>query len=293
MTIFRFRRAAALIAVCVFMCAGVFAQSGAKSDNHIEVIGKILAIDPIKGDVTMRLEFFPNGNFASEDGSLAKTLKFDTVSSNGKQEVTFEKGKRIPPAEVVLNMYDGVVEDYPFDAHKANLVFFFTVKPDKPAEKPKDAAPTDEEPKPAADAEEETEVEVPFTLTFTPSMPGYTITTEKSKDSDDTYIDLEMKIVRSGMVKTFSLFVSAMMAFVTIAVVIFVLTVVFKDRKVEIAMMSFIATLLFAFVAVRNSQPAVPPVGILTDYLSFFWAEAVLALCLLTMVFTWIRRSGK
>lgn len=287
---FQFKSAALLLAVCAFLCATASAQSGAK--NEIEAIGKIISIDPIKGDVTIRMEFFPHGSFEKEDGTLGKTIKFDTFSSNGKQEITFDKGKRISPTEIVLNMYDGVVEDYPFDTHKANLVMFFTVKPDKPADKPKEAAPTEGEKKPE-EAVEETEVEVPFTLTFAPTMPGYTITTAKSKDSDETFIDLEMTIVRSGMVKIFSVFVSLLMILVTIAVVVFTGTVVLKDRKVEIAMMSFIGTLLFAFVAVRNSQPAVPPVGILTDYLSFFWAEAVLAICLLTMIFTWVMRPNK
>lgn len=289
---FQIKRAAAVLAIGAFFFATAFAQSGAKTEDSIEAIGKVLSIDPIKGDVTVRMEFFPHGSFEKEDGTLAKTIKFDTVSSNGKQEITFEKGKRIPPAEIVLNMYDGVVEDYPFDAHKANLVMFFTVKPDKPAEKPKEAAPAEDAPKPE-ESVEETEVEVPFTLSFAPTMPGYSIMTQKSKDSDDSFIDLEMTIVRSTMVKIFSVFVSLLMILVTLAVVIFTGTVVLKDRKVEIAMMSFIATLLFAFVAVRNSQPAVPPVGILTDYLSFFWAEAILAICLLTMVFTWILRPTK
>ncbi|MBK7708174.1 MAG: DUF4436 family protein [Acidobacteria bacterium] len=264
----------------------------ANSENYIHVLGKVLSIDPIKGDVTVRLEFDAYGNFANEDGTLKKTLKFDTVSSNGKQEIVFEKGKRVSPTEVVLNMYDGVVEDYPFDTHKATLSFYFTVKPDKPAEKPKEAN-TEPEAKQETNEEEETEIEVPFKLDFAPSMPGYTITTEKSKESDATYLDLEMTIVRATMVKVFSVFVSLLMVLVTLAVVIFVITVVFKDRKVEMAMMSFIATLLFAFVAIRNSQPAVPPVGITADYIAFFWAEAVLALCLLTMIFTWILRPNK
>lgn len=292
MRMIQIKRAALAFAVCALLSVGVFAQSDAQGGDSIEAIGKVLSIDPIKGDVTIRMEFFPQGKFQKEDGTLSKTIKFDTVSSNGKQEITFEKGKRISPTEIVLNLYDGVVEDYPFDTHKANLVMFFTVKPDKPAEKPKEAAATEADQKPE-ETVDETEVEVPFTLAFAPTMPGYSITTEKSKDSDASYIDLEMTIVRSSMVKVFSVFVSLLMILVTIAVVIFTGTVVLKDRKVEIAMMSFIGTLLFAFVAVRNSQPAVPPVGILTDYLSFFWAEAVLAICLLTMIFTWVMRPNK
>ena len=267
-----------------------------KHADYIETVAKVLSIDPIKGDVTLRLEFLPHGNLIKEDGMLARNVKFDINSSNGKQEITFEKGKRMTPTEAVLNMYDGSVTDYPFDRHKADLIFWFAAKPDKPADKPKTAeenpaAETKPETKPQ-EAVEESEAEIPFTLDFVPVMAGYKIETAKNKDSDDTFADIEMTIARSPMVKFFSVFVMLMMWGVSLAVLGLVLAVVIRGRKVEIAMFSFIATLIFSFVAVRNAQPAVPPVGILTDYLSFFGAEVVLALSLLTIIFTWLIRPA-
>ncbi|MEP6903706.1 MAG: DUF4436 family protein [Actinomycetota bacterium] len=277
-------------------------DANAKKENYIEVVAKVLSIEPIKGDVNVRLEFEPHGSFTKEDGTLARNLKLDINSSNGKQEITFEKGKRLTPTEAVLNMYDGNVTNYPFDKHQADLIFWFSVKPDKPAEKPKTteenpaAKPTDEKPvsetKPATDETDEEEVEVPISFEFTPSLAGYKIESAKHKDSDETYVDTGMKISRSPMVIFFSVFVMLLMWAVSIAVLFLVLSVVVRGRKVEIAMFSFIATLLFAFATVRNSQPAVPPIGTLSDYISFFWAEVILALCLLTILFTWLLRPA-
>lgn len=272
------------------------AQDKNKTD-FIEVVAKVLSIDPIKGDVSVRLEFEPNGSFAKEDGTLARNIKFDINSSNGKQEVSFEKGKRMSPTEAILNMYDGSVTDYPFDSHKSELIFWFTAKPEKPADKPKTseenpATETKSETKPETSTEDD-EVDIPFTLDFTPQMAGYTIETSKSKDSDDNYVDIEMTIARSSMVKFFSVFVMILMWGVSIAVLLLILSVVVRGRKVEIAMFSFIATLLFAFVALRNSQPAVPPIGTFSDYSSFFWVEVILALSLMTVIFTWLMRPVK
>ncbi len=268
-------------------------NTSANKDDHIEVVAKILSIDAIKGDVTVRLEFIPNGNFVKEDGTLARTLKLDINSSNGKQEIVFEKGKRLTPIEAVLNMYNGEVTDYPFDKHQADLAFWFSVKPDKPAEKPKttEENPAGETKPMAADAADD-EVEVPISLEFRPALAGYKIETSKYQDSDETYIDMGMKISRSPMVTFFSIFVMILMWAVSIAVLLLVLSIVVRGRKVEIAMFSFIATLLFAFVAVRNSQPAVPPIGTSSDYISFFWAEVILALSLLTILFTWLLRPA-
>lgn len=263
--------------------------------DFIEVVAKVLLIDPIKGDVSVRLEFEPHGNFSKEDGTLARNVKFDINSSNGKQEVSFEKGKRMTPTEAILNMYDGSVTDYPFDKHKAELIFWFSVKPEKSADKPKttEVNPSDEsktETKPETSVEETEEVEVPFTLDFAPTLAGYQIESAKSKDSDDTFVDIEMTIARSSMVKFFSVFVMLLMWGVSLAVLFLVLSIVVRGRKVEIAMFSFISTLIFAFVAVRNSQPAVPPIGTFSDYSAFFWAEVILALSLLTIIFTWLMR---
>lgn len=271
--------------------------------DYIEVLGKILSIDVVKGDVSVRLEFIPHGKFFKEvDGTLTQNLKFDINSSNGKQEITFEKGKRMNPTEAVLNMYDGDISDYPFDAHKADLVFYFTAKPDKPAEKPKT---TEEKPKTTEEnpttetktekpvEEELTEVEIPFTLDFAPALAGYNITSAKSKDSDDTFMDMELTITRGSMAKFFSVFVMILMWAITIVVASLAFSVVFRDRKPEIAMFSFIATLLFAFVTLRNGLPFAPPIGINFDYLSFFLAEIILAVCLVSIVATWILRPAK
>ena len=53
------------------------------------------------------------------------------------------------------------------------------------------------------------------------------------------------------------------------------------------------AALLFAFATVRNAQPGTPPIGTYSDFISFFWAEVIIALCLVVLVFTWLLRPAK
>ena len=278
--------------------------STSNQKDHIEVSAKILSIDAIKGDVTARLEFSPDGKFAKEDGTLTRTIKLDINSSNGKQEIIFDKGKRMPPTEALLNMYSitdsGSVYDYPFDKHQADLTFFFTVKPDKPADKPKtenkDEATksteekVDHETKPAV-TEEEDFVEVPITLHFAPQLAGFKIESAKTKESDDTYVDIEMKISRSSTVVVFSTLLMIVMWAMALAVLFMCITVV-SGRKVELAMFSFIAALIFAFATIRNNQPGVPPIGTTSDFLSFFWAEIILALSLLIILIMWLVRPA-
>jgi ABC-type multidrug transport system fused ATPase/permease subunit len=138
----------------------------------------------------------------------------------------------------------------------------------------------------ASDADDD----IPIAVDFYGSIPGMKITARKTDDSDDNYVGLEMTISRSATVLFFSLFITFLMWGATIAVMLLVLSIIFRGRKIEVGMFSFLSALLFAMVAVRNSQPGVPPIGAFSDFISFFWAEVILALCLMTIIFTWLLR---
>src|SRR5882724_11190912 len=284
---------------------------GEKDPNHIEVDIKLVSIDPNKGDIVARLEFLPKGHFTTDDGStLARDLKLFVNSATVKQEMDFPKGKRMNPTEVVVSMYDGLVTDYPFDKHKGYLELYFlpgkvSVKDEKKTEaaKPPEAIATpapatgeeqkkeEGEKKPAA-AEKEEDI-IPVGVDFEGSIPGFKIDAAKSRDSDEGLVGIEMTIARASTTKFFSLFVMVMMWGLTIAVLLLTLSCVLRRRKVELAMFSFTAALLFAFAAVRNAQPGTPPIGTYSDFISFFWAEVHIALCLVVLVFTWLLRPAK
>lgn len=284
---------------------------GEKDPSHIEVDVKLVSIDPNKGDVVARMEFLPKGHFTTDEGStLARDLKLFVNSATGKQELEFPKGKRMNPMEVVVNMYDGLVTDYPFDKHSAYLEFYFVPgkeeKKNEAAAKPAAPAPTPAPPEAAAGEEpkkeegekkpaaaEKDEDIIPIGVDFAGSIPGFKIDATKAKDSDEDLVGIDMTITRASTTKFFSLFVMVMMWGLTISVLLLTLSCVLRGRKVELAMFSFTAALLFAFAAVRNAQPGTPPIGTYSDFISFFWAEVIIALCLVVLVFTWLLRPAK
>ena len=278
---------------------------GEKDPNHIEVDVKLLSIDPSKGDIVARLEFLPKGDYTKDEGlTLARDVKLFTNGANGKQETDFGKGKRMNPMEVTVSMYDGLVMDYPFDRHNAYLeMYFLPGKEEKKTEAPKPAAtPTpvpdtaNDEKKPEGDkkaeAEEKDDDEIPLGVDFVGSVPGFKIEAAKAKESTNDLVGIDITVARAATTKFFSLFVMVMMWGLTIAVLLLTLSVVLRGRKVEVSMFSFTAALLFAFSTVRNAQPGTPPVGTYSDFISFFWAEVIIALCLVALVFTWVLRKS-
>lgn len=284
---------------------------GDKDPNHIEVDVKLVSIDANKGDIVARLEFLPKGHFTKDEGStLSRDLKLYVNSANGKQELDFPKGKRMNPMEVVVNMFDGVVTDYPFDKHSAYLEMYFEPGKEAPKDKTADVAPKPTPtptPEPPATGEEQKkeegakkpeaakpdEDEIPIGVDFQGSIPGFKIAAAKAKESTADLVGIDMAISRAATTKFFSLFVMSMMWGLTLGVIFLTLSVVLRGRKVELAMFSFTAALLFAFAAVRNAQPGTPPIGTYSDFISFFWAEVIIALCLIILVFTWVLRPAK
>lgn len=300
--------------------SAAISEEGEKDPNHIEVFVKLLAVDPTKGDVSARLEFAPHGSYDKEEsGVLVRPLKLYVNSATGKQEHDFPKDKRMNPIDVTISMYDGLVTDYPFDSHSAFLELYFSeatpassasgadkssaaapssasTPPATPAEGTPAASPT-----PAADEgqqagsaasskQEPGDDAVSIAVDFYGSIPGMKIAAAKSKESTDDYVGIDMTISRSSTVIFFSLFIALLMWGAAIGVLLLVLSVLLRGRKIEVGMFSFLSALLFAMVAVRNSQPGVPPVGTFSDFISFFWAEVILALCLMTILFTWLLR---
>jgi hypothetical protein len=249
-----------------------FSPEEAKKPGHVVIDAKLVSVDPIKGDISVRLQFSPEGNLVGEDGvSLSKNLVLDLNSATGKTQHSFKKGERINPTDVVLDVY-GAIGDYPFDEHEANLILTFISSTGG-----KDNEPLVEE-------------DVPFTVNFTGALAGYKITTSEAAGKETGYLEIDLDIVRSASAKTFAVFIMILewlLALSAFAVMIILVV----GRKIEVGLFGWMGALLFALIPLRNAMPAVPPVGVLSDFLAFFWAEIIVALSLVTSVLTWIFRS--
>ncbi|HWS99165.1 MAG TPA: DUF4436 family protein [Pyrinomonadaceae bacterium] len=295
--------------------AAVISESGERDPSHVEVFVKLVSVDPIKGDASARLDFVPHGDLTPDNGNtLSRDIKLLVNSATGKQEHVFEKSKRMNPVDVTMNLYDGTVTDYPFDHHKAYLEMYLegvrgkdekskagAAPPAAPAPTPAPQGEEDDEEgpqrqhaqaAPQAEAAAEEEASIPIGVDFFGSIPGLNIKAEKTSQTDEDLVGIDMEFERASTVKFFSIFVMVVMWGVTIVVLLMTFSIVMRGRKIEVGMFSFLAALLFAFVTVRNAQPGSPPIGSYSDYLSFFWAEIIIALCLLSIVAVWVYRPA-
>jgi hypothetical protein len=242
-----------------------------QSPNRMEVSVILLGVDPIKGELNLRFAPTPKGNYA-KDERLTKDLKFFTGIESGKAEVTLEKNRIPDPVTGLISLANGRVSDYPFDVHSTDFYLFLS-------------NPNDEN------------EDIPMEVNFYGAVSGYNIDADlipaNEFASTDSYIGLRLKVSRSVITKSFSIFLMAAMWLIGIIVFTMTMVVVWQPRPIEFGMFTLIAGMLFALPAVRNLQPSVPPLGGLSDFLSFFWAESLVAISLPILFFTWLTRYKK
>jgi hypothetical protein len=238
-------------------------------ENRIDVSGRIVTADVMKGDVVVRLEFTPKGSFLSADGAtLARDLELYVNTATGKNVHEFKKGKRMNPVEAIVEIYEGEPMDYPFDTHTAELSFFF-----EPAAKGGESGGNES---------------IPAAVELRGSVAGLRMDTEYAKENKPDHTIIDINIQRATTAVFFSVFIMIAMWALAFGVLFLVFRVLSGHRKIEISMFSFLGALLFAFPALRNSQPGSPPIGTLSDFLAFFWAEVIIALSLLSVVLRWL-----
>jgi hypothetical protein len=245
------------------------------SPDYIDLNMHVTSVDPIKGDVMVRVNADPQGIYSEDSLTLSRDIKIYTNSNVGKNEFLFQKGSRISPFEISIDMHDGSVMEYPFDSHLADLSINITTQE-----------------KDSAGNVTVSDVSITKDVYFYSSMNGYKISAVKETESRDGYSDLEFTIERINSVRMFSIFIMCLMWFITISIIFVVSSIVIRKRKVEYSMFAFLSAMLFALPALRNVQPFVPTIGAYSDYIAFFWAEATVAAGLVILIVTWLKRPS-
>jgi hypothetical protein len=239
-----------------------------KSADYVTASARVLSVDPVKEEMSVRITFTPEGALA-DGGELKQELALYVNSATGGQNRTFPKGKDMSPIDVTLDM-DGMVTDYPFDHHAAFLELYLT----QPV---KDSDP----------------LSVPIKTDFTGSVTGLKIAASLNSASADNYNLIDITTERSQTILILVIFAMSLMWLITLTVVFMFLAVTLRGRKIEFGMFAFMAGFLFSFVAFRNAMPGVPPIGTLSDYLAFFWGYALISLSLIGLTITWLVRPSK
>jgi hypothetical protein len=231
--------------------------------DGVIVSARALKVDTAVNEITFRVSYEPKGSYADQEGRLAQPVDVEVVTDTGTVAKKFATGQEMRSQDVNEPLFDGFQADYPFDHYSTGLNIL---------------------------VQNRDQAAVPTSLEVVASVHGFGFSLQKdSQDADGSRL-VDLGVNRSSATRLFAIFVIVMMWALTAVAIGLMVRVILLGRQLEFPMFTFLAAMLFAFPAVRNVLPGAPPLGVRSDYLSFFWCETLVAFSLIAMLGTWVVR---
>jgi hypothetical protein len=253
-----------------------------QSTDRISVSVLVTGVNFVTRELAAQLAFRIAGAIARDEVTPAKNLKLLINNVGGEQEYDFAKGDRMRRINVVLPL-SGDLNRYPFDRYDGNLrLLMVTPSENAQAEVP---SPSDSQSPDFAQRESlavgtvalRKTVPVPLSISLSASLPGVKFSGNITRDSDTYMATTELHLRRADNLISVSILINLMMSCLAISVFALALRGITDDRANNLVSLSLAITLIFGLPALRNVQPGVPPVGAFSDYVTFIWAELIVA----------------
>ncbi|KAJ3414131.1 hypothetical protein HDV05_007075 [Chytridiales sp. JEL 0842] len=235
---------------------------------------KTTSVDFQANRINYNLRVYPLGKYILNKEIMVSTTPITLVMDNIERKFWVERGTINSPAQ--QNPFDFTVIAngspifYPFDKHTNNFTMY-------------------------AYEGNNTEAVVPLFLDFRNIMENYVVTTSYTFFGPSRANILAIVTVsRNAITQIFSIFTGLLMWVLGIAVSRFAVDAMTDTKKqVEGPVMGVCIAMLFALPALRNTQPNIPPIGVLSDVFAFFWAELAIIFTALTQVILYSIRKKK
>jgi hypothetical protein len=264
----------ALLATAVFVVRTVeinsdiadYREQAPPSPAYLDVVVRVSTVELNQETLNMDVEVLRAGDLLTRPALLKQDITVSAISTGLKESGVLSAGEEGDVFQLVDTM-KGNVADYPWDTHTSTMVL--------------SAEMTDETGR---------TVPVPMKMKYYGALQGLDVNITIVTTGKGSVKEMQTTVIRST-VTTIMVCFSILLIWVLIAtVVIMVLYVVVLKHELQMMMFAFFGTLLFAMTSFRNAMPGTPPMGVLSDYVAFFWGylTAIVGIGILTVV--WVRR---
>jgi hypothetical protein len=239
-----------------------------KNGDYIEATASILSVDLQKENMEVRVEFRPHGKLALAEGILARPVEIHPTGVNA-EPLSFAAGDRMLSRDITFDLHGGEVTDYPFDRHTSLIEFLAVEKIEGGAPRP-----------------------IPLDVNFNAYHHGLAISLKPFASNEGGYVGFEATFVRSNLVMGAAIFCMLVMWGLAVAAILVLFSVLFHDREVDIDKLALLSGLIIALYFFRAALPDTPPtIGTLSDFLAFFWTEAIVSVSSVIYTFVWFQRG--
>jgi hypothetical protein len=174
-------------------------------------------------------------------------------------DLDFTAHERLTPKDVQVAITGGSIGDYPFDTYETDIEFW-AVMGGK---------------------------DVPVRMLFSNNDTRFSASATPPASGQDAVVELWLS--RSTSLLVFGVFMMVVMWALASSVLLGAWYLTTRGVGVAWPALAWMAATLFALAAFRNTAPGAPPIGCVMDWFAFFWAETVIALCLIAVVTTGVR----
>ncbi len=204
-----------------------------------------------------------NGSLADANGNFAQDATL-TTAAIGNWRAEIKAGDAAPDIDQKVAV-DGAVTDYPFDRYTAHLETH-VFNPDGN--------------------------NLPVVLTVVNTDPFFAISaTPVAGQNGGQAVSLGLH--RSPPTLIFAVFIMLLMLGLAIGAVVAAFYVLHWRRGLIFPACSMMAAILFALIPLRNAVPGSPPIGSIIDFGSFFIAEAVISISLISSILLGFRHQRR
>jgi Domain of unknown function (DUF4436) len=267
--------------------------------DYVGVSIRVVAVDLPKSEITALVSLRLNGDLAKDPVTPMLDLKLFLNGIRGPQEIEFPRGRRINPFEAVFPL-EGNVNRYPSDRYGTSIWMMVTkrARSSKPPQTQAEEAEKKKNPPEetasgvlvAAPQESET---LPIVSSINASAPGLKFEGQSVERPGKGLEGFKLFVRRADNVIIVSILTMVLMMSLAMSVLLMSFHALTSTERIELLPLSLCVTLLFGLPALRNAQPAVPPLGVLGDYLSFVWAELIVAVSAVILIWTWLLRQRR
>ena len=231
--------------------------------DGVRVHVSVLKVVPEADHLLIRMAFEPVGSLAKDRHFLTQPVRVVISAGASVIDETYQTGEIMPPRDIEVDL-DGSIAEFPLDRYEST--FEVTVSG-------KDGSP------------------VQSVLLVDASAHGYQLTAADPISELNGGHDMTMTIARSAATVVFGYFVMGLMWALTALAVVMAVAEIRRKEPIEGSLISFLGVLLFAFPSIRNSIPNSPPLGVLSDFVAYFWCEFVIGVTLVAVLATHATRK--
>jgi hypothetical protein len=238
----------------------------AANRNYVEIDARVGQITPSASEVAVRIDVVPHGTYARNTYALSQAMNVEVAGVVGGH-VSYAAGQQPEPVDAQMELL-GNLSQYPFDSYR----WFVAVDMRTATHTPR---------------------VVPIKVVLSSTQHDWRVLPSLASVRQDGTVDINLYAHRS--VGSVALALFEMFVMVTVAAIALCIsyTAIAGHHELSWGLFGWLGAMLFALPVIRNTMPGVPGIGTLADYTVYFWAILTVALCLLVIAVTYLRRTIK